>query len=133
MTVREFMTTNLEIIEASASVYDAIEKMVDKRIRSLVIEPQGKEDKRGVITARDIVCKVLAKDLDPKKIRVSDIASKPLIYIEKDKSIKDAADIMEKLHIARVFVCHDDKIIGVFSLMDAMQSTLVLKARENHV
>jgi len=37
MKVQEFMTTNIKFVDAEESAYDAIEKMVDRRIRSLVV------------------------------------------------------------------------------------------------
>ena len=43
MILDEFMTTRIASIDADASVYDAIEKMVDRRIRSLIVKFAGKD------------------------------------------------------------------------------------------
>ena len=61
MKVHEFMTKKIEFIDSSKSVYDAVEQMVDRRIRSVVVRFPGKETDYGVLTSRDIVFKVLAK------------------------------------------------------------------------
>ncbi len=66
MKIYDFMTTTIEFVDAAGSVYDALEKMVDRRIRSLVVKFREKDPSYGVITARDIVFKVLAKGEDPK-------------------------------------------------------------------
>ena len=84
MKVKEFMTTRIETIEIDKSVYDAVERMVDKKIRSLLVRFSGKDQENGIITARDVVFKVLAKGLDPKKVKVSQIASKPIISIDQN-------------------------------------------------
>lgn len=129
MKIKEFMTTRIESIGFERSVYDAVERMVDRRIRSLVVRFPGKDLENGVITARDVVFKVLAKGLDSKKIKVSEIASKPIISIDQNMDFDEAAKIMEESNIARAFVCDNDRIIGVVALMDVMEATLIAKAR----
>jgi predicted transcriptional regulator len=101
MKVKEFMTTNIESIDHKRSVYYGIERMVNRRIRSLLIRFPGKEIEYGVITARDVVFKVLAKGIDPKNIIVSKIASKPIIAIDQNTDFKEVAKIMEESNIAR--------------------------------
>ena len=132
MKVKEFMKTRLEYVEADDSVYDAIERMLDKRIRSLVVKPANGEDVHGVITARDVVFKVLAKGLNPRKVKVSEIAAKPLVCIDKDTKLPDAAALMEKFNIGRVFVCEGKRLEGIFTLTDAMAGSLVLIARQGY-
>lgn len=136
MQVHEFMTTKVESIDSDRSVYDAVEIMVDRHLRSLAVkESGGKSGKtaiEGVVTARDIVFKVLAKGISPKHIKVSEIASKPIICIEQEMDIEDAATLMEKSNIARLFVCHGEKVVGVISLLDIMAAELVSRARGSY-
>lgn len=132
MKVHEFMSTKIEFIDANKSVYDAVERMVDRRIRSVVVEFSGQEPEYGVLTSRDIVFKVLAKGINPKKIKVSEIASKPVACLDKDTQFQEAATMMEKSNIARLFVCDEGKIIGLISLLDVMAAELVAIARGNH-
>jgi signal-transduction protein with cAMP-binding, CBS, and nucleotidyltransferase domain len=40
---------------------------------------------------------------------------------------------MEKSHIARLFVCEGEKIIGVASLLDVMTASLIMRARGENV
>ncbi|MEJ2365616.1 MAG: CBS domain-containing protein [Deltaproteobacteria bacterium] len=113
MKIDEFMTTRIESIDADRSVYDAIEKMVDRRIRSLLVVFSGKDK--------------------PKGIKVASIASKPIVCIDRAMAIHDAAALMEDSVIARVFVCEEGKIVGVLSLLDVMAASLILRARGNYV
>jgi CBS domain-containing protein len=135
MQVREFMTTKIESIEAERSVYDAVEIMVDRHLRSLAVKVSGKSGKAsidGVVTARDIVFKVLAKGMNPKKIRVSEIASIPIICINQETNIEDAAAIMEKSNIARLYVSDGEKVVGIVSMLDIMAAELIIRARGSH-
>lgn len=133
MNVKEFMTTNIESIDYKRSVYFAIERMVNRRIRSLLVRFPGKEREYGVITARDVVFKVLAKGIDPKKIDVAKIASKPILFIDQDTDFKEVAQIMNQSNIARVFVLEQDRIIGLVALMDVMSATIIAKAKGENV
>jgi CBS domain-containing protein len=131
MKLYEFMTSKTERIGCDSSVYDAIEKMVDRRIRSLVVTFPGKETDYGVITARDVVFKLLAKGLDPNGVKVSEIASKPLMCVDKDTELTEIAQLMKEAGVARVFVCEGESVIGVISLVDLMSAALVGRARGN--
>ncbi len=133
MKVKEFMTTKIETIGFDKSVYDAAERMVDRRIRSLLVRFPDNDQDNGVITARDVVFKVLAKGLDPNHIKVSEIASKPIISVDRNMDFDEAAKIMGESNVARAFVCDDDRIIGVVALMDVMAATLIARARGEHV
>lgn len=129
--VKEIMNTKLETVTPDATVFDAIEKLVDKRIRSIIVLPKDDKDVYGVITVRDIVFKVLAKNLDPRKINVEQIASKPVISIDKETELEHLIKLMEKFNIARVFVHNGREITGVVSLLDVLSATLIERARRS--
>ncbi len=133
MKVYEFMTTRLETVNADDTVYNAIELMVDRRIRCLLVRFPGGDMDDGVITARDIVYKVLAQGKDPKEMRVSEIASRPISCISRDMPLVEAAALMKQSGVARLFACDGEKIVGVISMMDAMAAMLIIRARGDHV
>ena len=132
MKVQELMTTKIESVDADKSVYDAVEKMVDRRIRSLLVKFLEKDLNHGIITAKDIVFKVLAKGLNPNDVKVGEIASKPVACIDKDAAMNEVASLMEREKIARIFVCENKKIIGVIALIDLMAGALIIRARGDH-
>lgn len=133
MKIDEIMIKKLESVEANAPVYDAIEKMVDRRIRSILVKPKDEKDVYGIVTARDIVFKVIGKNLDPNKIRIEEIASKPVISIDKDMDIDHVINLMKKFNIARVFISEGKEIIGVASLLDILSGALIERARGGRI
>jgi len=133
MKIDEIMVKKLESVEANAPVYDAIEKMVDRRIRSILVKPKDEKDVYGIVTARDIVFKVIGKNLDPNKIRIEEIASKPVISIDKDMDIDHVINLMKKFNIARVFISEGKEIIGVASLLDILSGALIERARGGRI
>ncbi|PMP68067.1 MAG: histidine kinase [Thermodesulfobacterium geofontis] len=127
--IYEIMNTKLETIPADATVYEAIEKLIDKRIRSLLVLPKDEKDRPGVVTVRNIIFKVLAKNLDPHKVKISEISSKPLITVSKEATVEDVLALMEKYNIARVFIKEGDEIVGVVSFFDIMAHILIERAK----
>ncbi|MFO8090386.1 MAG: CBS domain-containing protein [Desulfatiglandaceae bacterium] len=133
MKIGEFMTTRIEYIDADKSVYEAVEILVDRRKRSVVVRNAPSENDYGIVTARDVVFKVLAKGLNPKDVKLSEIASGPLICMSPDTEFDEAALIMEKNKIARVYVCEKGEILGLVSLLDLMSAELIMRARGENV
>jgi len=132
MKIDEIMTKKLETIESDAPVYDAIEIMIDKRIRSLLVRPRDEKDVYGVITVRDIVYKTLGKNLNLNKTKVGEITSKPLVCVDKGMDVEYVINLMIKFNISRVFVCNGKEVIGIVSLLDVMSAALIQRAREGH-
>ncbi len=124
MKVKDLIWRELVTVDSDASVSEAIEKMLKKGIRALLVEPRDKDDTFGIVTVRDIVYKVIAKDLNPREIRVKDIATKPVVTIDASWSVKDAAKLMANLNLARLVVTESGKPIGMITLMDIMKVSL---------
>jgi CBS domain-containing protein len=132
MKIADIMTKKLETIAADAPVYDAIEKMIDRRIRSLLVQPKDKADIHGVITVRDIVNKALVKNLDLNKAEVREISSKPLVCVDREMDVEHAINLMNKFNISRVFVNEGMEIIGIISLLDVLSAELIKRASGGH-
>ncbi len=133
MKVKEIMTTRIEQIEADKTVFDAIEKLIEKRIRSLVVKFPGEDGADGIVTARDIVFKVIAQKKNLRKVKISEIASKPLICVDQETNLGSVAELMEESNVERVFVREGEKVIGVVALLDIMAGTLIMRARGQNV
>lgn len=129
MKVEEIMTTKIEYIDADATLYDAVEKMIDKRLRCLVVKPKNEKDVYGVITGRDIVFKAIGKNLDLARIRVEEIAEKPLVCVNKQMDLAHVISMMQNFNIARVFVCDGTDMQGIVSIMDVMGGSLIDRAK----
>jgi CBS domain-containing protein len=92
-TVKDFMTTDLIIIEVSRTVLEAAKLMHQQDVGDIVVM-EGLVAK-GIVTERDLVRRVLAQK-KPLETKVSEVMSDPLITIEEDSSIRDAARKMVK-------------------------------------
>ena len=69
----------------------------------------------GIFTERDILRKVVARDLDPASVKVSEMMSHPLLTIPSDAHVEDASVIMEQRHVRRLVVVERGAVIGIVS------------------
>lgn len=122
MKVKDVMDENLVTIDSEASVDEAVKKMIDNRVWSLVVERKGASE--GVVTERDVIRRCVAKGLSTAKTTVGSIDSSPLIIIGADATLREAMDIMASKDIRRLFVMDKGKIIGRVTQTEVFQSTL---------
>jgi CBS domain-containing protein len=117
--VKDVMTTEVVTIAASALVSEAIGLMRSKKIHSLVVKPRAPEKGYGLLTEADIAYKVIAKDMDPKALKVSDIMTKPCISVDPEMTVENVARLFANNHIHRAPVIKDD-LLGIISVDDIL-------------
>ena len=120
MKAKDIMKTEIISIERDASVEDAMKKMFERRVTSLVVPKEKKQDNVGIVTRKDVINSVIAENKNPKKTRIADIMSEPLLSVSPDFSIENLARLMAKTNLRRFPVVEDDKIIGIITRSDAM-------------
>jgi CBS domain-containing protein len=113
--VKDFMTTNVITIEVQGTVLQAAKLMHQQDVGDLVV--MDGVVAKGIVTERDLVRRVLAqkKSLDTK---VSEVMSNPLITIEEDASLRDAARKMVKYKIRRLPVTKKNVLVGIIATSD---------------
>ncbi|HSW97105.1 MAG TPA: CBS domain-containing protein [Candidatus Saccharimonadales bacterium] len=113
MKVKDIMYTRLFSIPFDATVDRAARIMDENNVGALLVE---KEDKRiGIVTEWDIVRRVTAAGRNPEDITVDEIKSYPLIIIDSDFDILEAAQLMQRHDIRRLMVVEKGKIVGIIS------------------
>lgn len=117
-TAAEIMTKEVVDIEPTATVGEAIQKMKERNVTSLLVQRQGQSDTWGFMTQTDVVEKVIARGDDPKDVPVQEIMTKPVITVPPSCSLQDCAAIMARSDIRRVLVYDGATIIGIVSSSD---------------
>jgi CBS domain-containing protein len=113
--VKGFMQKNVATISSDSSIKEAAKIMYEKKIGSLVIDDDG--ELRGIVTERDITRSLFVYDI-PSDSKVKDVYSTPLVFLDPDSSILDAADMISKTQILRIPVIKDGKLLGIISATD---------------
>ncbi len=113
--VKDLMTKNVITIDARKTVFEAAELMSDRGVGDLVILDD--KSPKGIVTERDFVRRVVAKRR-PLDIKVSEIMSKPLITIDPDAPVKEAARKMVNNRIRRLPVLKENELVGIIAASD---------------
>ncbi len=80
----------------------------------------------GIITERDIVQRVAAKDVLSSGVKAVEVMSRPIVTISPTASVNDAAKVMNQRKIRRLAVIDDGKLIGVLTQKDILNVTPTL-------
>lgn len=126
MQVRDVMTSGAKWIAPTASIADAAKMMRELDIGSVPVEQEDRV--AGMLTDRDITCRVIAQGRDPKATKVADVMSKNIISCTDAETIENAAKLMEKNQIRRLPVLDAQrKLVGMVTVGDiAERSTRTL-------
>jgi CBS domain-containing protein len=115
-TVKDVMTPDPTSVPSDAPAVEAARRMVTSNVGSLPVVSDGALV--GMVTDRDLVLNVLAKDLDPHKITVSDVCSENPVTVGPDESLDDALQRMAKDQIRRLPVVEEGQLIGILAQAD---------------
>jgi len=119
MLVKDVMSSPVVTISEDASANRAAELMESDKLGCIIVT--NKEGKPlGIITERDLVVRVLAKNVKPDTIRSGEVMTSPLITIEPDASISEAARRMSRLDVRRLGVIYKGQLIGLLSSKDIL-------------
>ncbi len=119
MLVKDAMSSPVVTIEEEAPVNRAAELM-DKHGLGCIIVTSKEGKPLGIITERDLVGRVLAKNVKPDSIKAKEVMTTPLITIEPDETINEAARRMNRLNIRRLGVIYKGQLIGLISSKDVL-------------
>jgi len=120
--VRHIMTKNIISVKNTASVVEAASVMVKNDIGYVVVTKDGKPV--GILTERDILKKCCPGKLCGEDLKVVEIMSSPLITIEANASLGEAAMLMTDNKIRRLLVTEKGKIVGIITEKDVLRGTL---------
>jgi CBS domain-containing protein len=114
MQVKEFMQSDPVIAQPSDTAKTIAAKMAEKEIGSVLIcEEDGKLC--GIVTDRDIVCRVVAKGLDPEGIPAREFMSTNLQETSADADLDEALQFMYQTNSRRLPVTEEGRLVGVLS------------------
>jgi len=122
MLVKDIMSSPVVTIDENETVEKAAQLMDKNEVGCvIVISKQGKP--LGIITERDMVVRILAKNTQPSKITAKEAMSSPLITIDPDVTLSEAARRMSRLNIRRLGVIYKGNIVGLVSSKDILAVT----------
>lgn len=123
MRAHDLMSDVPVCCEPQQSLVDAARLMADHDCGDLpVVDSLQGGRPIGMITDRDITCRVVARGRNPLDLRVEDCMSTPVFTVELDTDVADVCRFMEQRQIRRVpVVDRSGRCCGVISQADIAQ------------
>ncbi len=119
MIVRDIMSSPVVTIDEDEASNRAAASMDMKDLGAVIV--QNKSGKSiGIITERDLVKRVVAKNLKPDTLKAKEVMTTPLVTIEPEATISDAARRMTRLDIRRLGVIYKGNLVGIITSKDIL-------------
>jgi len=122
MLVKDIMTSPVITIGENDTIYKAAQLM-DKHDVGCIIVTSKEGKPVGILTERDLVARVLTKNTLPSRIKAGKVMTSPLITIDPDVTLAEAARKMSKLNIRRLGVIYKGHLEGIISSKDILAVT----------
>ena len=122
LKVKDVMTTKVVTVSPEADISKIAKKMEKERIHNVIVVDRRKKP-IGIVTGGDIIRKVLAKGLNPKKIKAKDVMSSPLKFVSPEDYAMHAADKMLLNGVKRLPVLDKEgNLVGIVTAKDLLRA-----------
>jgi CBS domain-containing protein len=119
MLVKDVMSSPVVTIDGNAPA-NKVAELMEKNDLGCIIVTDKKGKPQGILTERDLVVRVLRKNVKPDLVKAEEVMTQPLISIEPDETISEAARKMSRLNIRRLGVVYKGNMIGLVSSKDIL-------------
>jgi CBS domain-containing protein len=119
MLVRDVMSSPVITMSEERTTNEAAAAMDKNDVGAVIVTNQAGKS-IGIITERDLVIRVIAKNIKPDTVKAKEIMTTPLVTIEPDATITEAARRMNRLDIRRLGVVYKGNLVGIISSKDVL-------------
>ncbi len=106
-------------IDADASVFEAVQRMVEKNVGSLLVTEGG--EITGIVTERDYLRRVTLEGRTDRETPVREIMSSPLIVVTPETTIDECMALMTDRRIRHLPVVEKGKVVALVSIGDLVK------------
>jgi len=122
MLVKDVMSSPAITIGEHETIYKTA-KVMDKNNVGCIIVTKKDGKPIGIITERDLVTRVLSKNILPSRVRAGKVMTSPLITIESEETLQEAARKMSRLNVRRLGVVYKGNFLGIITGKDILAVT----------
>jgi len=109
-------------VDPENTVYDAIKKMADENVGSLMVLEQGKLV--GIITERHYARNVFLKGRSSPQTRVADVMERNVVCVLPNQSVEECMALMNAKRVRHLPVIDDGALLGIVSIGDLVKSII---------
>ena len=109
-------------VQSGFSIKETVNYMA---LKGVGLVPVMKDEKLiGVFSERDLVKRVIAKDMDLNSTVVNDVMSTNLVIAKIDESNESVLAKMKEAKTRHILIIDNEKLVGVLSLRDLLEIDL---------
>ena len=123
MSIGEICNREVVVVQPEDTVLQAAKLMRQHHVGSVLVVDQhnGKPVPVGIVTDRDLIVEVMATELDPDTITVSDIMVPDFAMVKEETGVFETIQYMRNKSVRRLpVVDKEGRLIGIIALDDLL-------------
>jgi len=137
-TVRSILQTKgtqVWSVSPDATILQALEVMAEKNVGALLVMEE--EQLQGIFSERDYARRGILQGHGPETL-VRDVMTDQVFYVKPEQTLEDVITLMTAKKIRHLPVIDDEKVVGVLSIGDVVNSIIdwqtdMIKGLENYI
>lgn len=118
--VRDLMIEGVKTVEETTTVTEAVKLMAEYNIGAVIVM-SAIRDPMGIFTERDLLKRVVAHGLDPRKTPISQVMTPKFVCVQTADELEGLAEIMVQGNFRHLPVVDGRKLIGILSIRDVLK------------
>jgi len=114
------MTKEPRVVRRDTNVQEVVATMNKYDISSIIVV----EEKRpiGIVTHKDIISKLVQARIPPDAVTAREVMTSPVVTINEESSVEEAARLMSKKHIKKLVVTrNNNELVGIITSSDVVR------------
>jgi CBS domain-containing protein len=114
------MTKEPRVVRRDTNVQEIVATMSKYDISSIIVV----EEKRpvGIVTHKDIISKLVQARIPPDAVTAREVMTSPVVTINEESSVEEAARLMTKKHIKKLIVTrNNNELTGIITSSDLVR------------
>lgn len=109
-------------IPKDASVFEALEKMAENRVGSVVV--MDGDSVVGIFTERDHARRVGLLNLEPGQVHMYEVMTSDILTVNPSQTVRECMQIMTENRVRHLPVYEDGKLVGLVSIGDVVRDLI---------
>jgi CBS domain-containing protein len=116
VSIRDIMSKDVQVVRPDTTAQEVVATMSKFDISSIVVVQADRPV--GIITLRDVLEKIAVQCLAPRAVTARQIMTSPLVTIDENATVEEAANLMVQKKVKTLPVMDDDKLVGILTYTD---------------
>ncbi len=114
--IEDFINMNVVIMEGDMYADQALSKMKERSVRSVLVSHSG--EVIGLVSKTDILFKVMSQGRNPGKVRLREIMTSPVLAVGPKSTVQETLAMMDKHVVRQLIVSSQSAVLGMVSRDD---------------